>query len=60
MNVEVYQVTHLSPVSLWRFESTTVGDGVDLSDESENLSSKDLTALRLSVRSLLDGLSVDM
>ena len=55
MNVKSLKVTHLVPVSLSRFESTTVGNGVDVSDESENLFSKDLT-----VRILLDGLSVDM
>ena len=46
------------PVSLSRFESTTDGDDVDVRDESENLPSKDLTALRLFVRYLLDGFSV--
>ena len=59
---KVYQVTHLLPVSLSRLESTAVGDGVvDVSDESENLPSKNLTA-PLSVRSLrlLDGLLVGM
>ena len=57
---EVYQVTHLVPISisLSRFESTAIGNGVDVSDGSENLPSKDLTAL--SVRILLDGLSFDM
>ena len=61
MNVEICQVTHLVPISLSRFESTTrtVDDGVDVSDESENLLSKDLTALRQSVQFFLDGLLVD-
>ena len=50
------------PVSLSQLESTAVGDGVvDVSDESENLPSKDLT-VPLCVRSLrlLDGLLVGM
>ena len=53
-----YQVTHLVPISLSRFESTTrtVDDSVDVSDGSL---SKDLTVLRQSVRFLLDGLLVD-
>jgi hypothetical protein len=62
---EVYQVTHLVPrlpvsttISLSRFESTAIGDGVNVNDGSEDLPSKDLAAL--SVRILLDGLSVDM
>jgi hypothetical protein len=59
---EVYQVTHLVPlstvtISLSRFESTAIGKGVDVSNGSENLPSKDLA---LSVRILSDGLSVDM
>ena len=58
MNVKSLKVTHLVPVSLSRFESTTVGNGVEVGDESDDLRSKDLTAL--SVRILLDGLSVDM
>ena len=55
---KVYQVTHLVPILLSRFESTTrtVDDGEDESDKSENLLSKDLSALRQSVRFLLDGL----
>ena len=61
MNVEVYQVTHLVPVSsvtisLSRFESIAIDNGVDVSDESVNLPSKELGTL--SVRILLDGLSV--
>ena len=56
MNVKT--VTHLVSVSLSWFESTTVGNGVEVGDESDNLRSKDLTAL--SVRILLDGLSVVM
>ena len=60
---EVNQATHLAPVStvsisLSRFESTAIGNGVDGSDGSENLSSKDLAALF--VRILIDGFSVDM
>ena len=59
---EVYQVTHLVPlstvtISLSRFESTAIGNDVDVSDGSEDLPSK---YLALSVRLLLDGLSVDM
>ena len=58
---EVYQVTHLDPVStitisLSRFESTAIGNSVDVSDGSENLPSKDLAAL--SVPILLDDPSV--
>jgi hypothetical protein len=60
---EVYQVTHLVPVStftisLSRFESTAIGNGVDVSDGSENLPSKDLAALSVGI--LLDGLSFDI
>ena len=44
-------------ISLSRFKSTTI-DGVVVNDKSEGLLSKDLAAL--SVRILLDGLSVDM
>ena len=61
MNVD--QVAHLVPVStiprsLSRFKSTAIGNGLDVSDGSEKLPSKDLAAL--SVRIFLDGLSVDM
>ena len=57
---EVYKATHLVPVStmtisLSRFESTAIGIGVDVSDGSENLPSKELTAL-----SVLDDFSIDM
>ena len=61
------EVAHLVPdelpvstltISLSRFESTAIGDGVDVNGKSEGLLSKDLVAL--SVRILLDGLSVDM
>ena len=63
---KVYQVTHLAlGVSFSRFGFTAIdigvdidGNGVDVSDESKNLSSKDLTTLY--VRTLLDGFSVDM
>ena len=62
---EVYQVTHLVPelpvsttLSLSRFESKAICNGVDVSDGSEDIPSKDLAAF--SVRILLDGLSVDM
>ena len=55
---KVCQVTHLVPLSLSRFESTSVGNGAEVDDEPDNLRSKDLTAL--SVRILLDWLSVDM
>ena len=62
--LEVCQVAHLGPsstptimISLSRFESTAIGNG-DVSDGPENLSSKGLAAL--SMRILLDGLSVDM
>ena len=63
---KVYQATHLAlGVSFSRFEFTAIrigigvdGNGVDVSDESKNLSSNDLTTLY--VRTLLDGLSVDM
>jgi hypothetical protein len=63
MNVESYQVTHLVPIStvnrsLSRFKSTAIGNGMDVSDGSENLPSWDLAGL--SVRILLDGLLVDM
>ena len=51
-----YQITHLAclalGVSFSRFEFTAIdigvdidGNGVDVSDESKNLSSKDLTTL---------------
>ena len=58
MNVEVYQVNHLDPVSLSRFKSTATGifNGVEVSDGSKNLPSKDLTALYVR----LHGLSVDI
>ena len=63
MNVGSLLSIHLVPVSivtisLPQFESTAIGNGVDVSDGSENIPSKDLAAL--SVRSLLDGLLVDM
>ena len=54
---EVYQITHLVPVSLSRFKSTGIDNGEDVSSESEN-PSNDLAGL--SVRILLDGLSDDM
>ena len=48
--LEVYQVAHLVPgsaatISLSRFEFTAIDNGVDVSDGSENLLSKDLAAL---------------
>ena len=48
--LEVYQVAHLVPVSaatisLSRFDFTAIDNGVDVSDGSENLLSKDLAAL---------------
>ena len=57
------EVTHVVPVStpivsLSRFKSKAIDDGVDVNDRSEGLLSKDLAAL--SLRILLDGLSVDM
>jgi hypothetical protein len=60
---EVYQVTHLVPlstliISLSRFESTAIGNGVDMRDGSESIPSEDLAVL--SERILLDGLSIDM
>ena len=63
---KVYQVTHLVlGVSFSRFEFTAIsfgigvdgGNGVDVSDEPENLPSKVLTTLS---ERTLDGLSVDM
>ena len=63
--LKVYQVTHLVPlstvtISLSRFKSTAIGNGleVSVSGRSENLSSKELATL--SVRILLDDLSIDM
>ena len=61
---EVYQVTHLVPVlstliiSLSRFVSTPVGNGVDMRDGLESIPSKDLAIL--SDGTLLDGFSIDM
>jgi hypothetical protein len=60
---EVYQATHLVSVStvsisLSRFKSTAIGKGIDMSDGSEDIPSRDLAGL--SVRILLDGLSVDI
>ena len=66
MSVGSLSSTHLVPgstvtISLSRFESIgtpAIGNGVDVSDGSENLPSKNLVAL--SVRILLDSLLVDM
>ena len=63
MSVGSLLSAHLVPVStvfisLSWFESTAIGNGVDVRDGSENLASKDLAAL--SVRILLGGLSIDI